>query len=238
MARRSCSPNIIASSMVLTLSERSKGSCFSYAPTSRPFRQLRKRAAFNGALLQSACARVHRRRMACCHLQARRWPMLSGHASGCGKRDSHCTKRITKHSWRQAGTALLDLAASIRPKSVRARVCARTPEPFLLCRGRFPKRSETSSGHVHRPLQLHAMRTVVHHRHARHMRGTSSRMARTAPVRAPSRHARGACTAAQAQGCGTGGGSTLRAANGPCTGVCKGRWAGERATRAGQEAEA
>ena len=144
--------------MVLTLSERSKGSCFSYAPTSRPFRQLRKRAAFNGALLQSACARVHRRRMAYL-LPLAGAAKLSGHGSGCGQRDSHCTKRLTKHSWCRAGTALLDLAASIRPKSGCSGVRSHS-RTLSLCRGRFSKRSETSSGHVHCTLHLHPMRSV------------------------------------------------------------------------------
>ena len=191
-------------------SERLKGTYFYYAPTSRPFRQLRKRVAFNGALCRALGARAAASyglpAASCWRGDAFRawlsaWQAKRALIRACNK----------AHSCRLAGTALVYIVASIRPKSGCSGVRSHS-RTLLLCRGRVPKRSETSSGHIQSIVHVHPMRTVEHHQHARHMRGTSSRLARTAPVRAPSRHAQGTCTAARAQGCGTGCGSMLWAA--------------------------
>ena len=166
--------------MVVRWSERSKGSCFSYAPTSRPSRRLKKRVAFNGALLQSAW---HAPSGVTCHTCSIPLAPRSFHSMAEGMACETRTVRSAEQSTAAAKQA--QRCSTLRPvfgQSRGARECDRTPEPLLLCRGRFPKRSQTSSRHAHCTFTCTHMRSVERHKDARHMRGTSSRKARTAPV--------------------------------------------------------
>ena len=110
-------------------SERSKGSCFGYAQTSRPFRHLRKRVAFNGALCRAlwrVCSGVVC--PTCCVLLARR--------SFQGMAQCMASETRTDSSVQQSTAAAKQAqrCSTLRPvfgQSRGARECDRTPEPIL-----------------------------------------------------------------------------------------------------------
>ena len=187
------------------------------------FPTLEKACRFQWRTQQSAWRACSGRHMLVV-LPPTRAALLSAHEPACGTRKAQRNQAWKKAITLASGTAPLNLAASIRPKSgcSGVRPHSRTQS---LWGGRVLKRSETSSGHVQSTLHLHPHAHCRAPQDAQHVQGTSSRMARTVPVRAPSWHARGVCMAARAQGCDTGGGSMLWAVTRLCTGGCKGMWA-------------
>ena len=102
-------------------------------------------------------ARVHRRRMRYL-LPPASTAKLSEHGSRHGERDSHWFERRMKQRRRQAGAAPLHLTASIWPKSGCSGVRSHS-RTLLLCRERFPKRSQTSSGYAHLTLHVRPKRS-------------------------------------------------------------------------------
>ena len=114
--------------MVLRPSGRSKGRCFRYAPTSRPFRQLRKRAAFNGALLQSAWRAPSG---IACHTCSLSLVRSSFQSMPQGMASESRTERSAQRS--SAAPTQAQHGSTLRPVSGQsrgARECVRTPEPF------------------------------------------------------------------------------------------------------------
>ena len=83
-----------------------------------------------------------------------RTALLSAHEPACGTRKAQRNQAWKKAITLASGTAPLNLAASIRPKSGCSGVRPHS-RTHSLWGGRVLKRSETSSGHVQSTLHLH-----------------------------------------------------------------------------------
>ena len=164
-------------------SERSKGSCFSYAPTSRPFRHLRKRVAFNGALCRAlgACAAAsYALPAASCWLGEafRAWVRAWRARLALIRAQNKAQLPPSRHS------------AALRCGQYSAKVgmlgsAIPLPHPFFMMR-KGPEEVSDLLGARALHIHLHPHAHFRARQDARHMRGTSSRPARMAPVRTPS----------------------------------------------------